>query len=106
MLTVKMTGRHEQLKKIADAIANDIRYKDSEGRKLALGQLEACSSRMGFEGLLLKYVQRGVLTIALDDVKDLMQDWKETRDLMQFRIYEVLHHDLKEGEIPQSSDDD
>lgn len=108
--------RLNAIKKVGDAIAKSIR-KDERDRRL--GQLERANSygacrnvlrfvirdriRQGEEDPL--FLLDDYVTLLFPESADQMTLWRETRDLLVFRIYEQLHNWLKERGFVEEDDE-
>jgi CRISPR-associated protein Cst1 len=93
-------SRVNAIKLLGDNISNLIR--NSQNGKKRLGQIERTSNYASFRNVLLRLARDSVLSngqkplVLFDDyVKHLFpegaQGWRETQDLLLFRLYENLH---------------
>ena len=105
--------RIETIKKVADEIAIVIQQPDKKKR---LGQLEIAPNYASFRNVLRfiikdrKTMNAPTPLFTLDEyVEHLFPQgalgWKETQDLILFRLYETLHEWIKPEDLPQTDDD-
>jgi len=102
--------RIETVKRVSDRIAEIIRLKDSTKR---LFSIERANSYESLRGVLLNLVKDNITLgspgtlLTLDELtRDLFPEgafgWKETRDIILFRLYEILHDYLTaKKELPE-----
>ena len=109
-------GRLATLKRVGDAIAESIRRLDNTRW---LGQLESARRYRECRNILRFIVRERIgqgeaePLFSLDEyVEHLFPDtgsefteWRETRDLLVFRIYETLHDWLRERELPEAEEE-
>jgi len=103
--------RIETIRRVSDKIAEIIRLKDSTKR---LFGIEKASSYESLRGVLLSLVKDNITLrtseplLTLDELtQDLFPEgpygWKEIRDIVLFRLYEVLYEYLKtKRELPET----
>jgi len=103
------TKRIETIKRISDKIAEIIRLKDNTKRLVGIERARFYES---LRGVFLNLVKDNITLgspeplLTLDEfMQDLFPEgafgWKETRDIILFRLYEVLHDYLKaKKELP------
>lgn len=103
-------NRINAIKKVADAIAESI---EKTGRDRRLRQLEMAKTYREFQNVLLFIIKDRLKhgepdpLFTIDDYlnylfpysEDGISPWNETRYLLLFRIYELLHEWLKDSEI-------
>lgn len=105
--------RLETLKRVADEIAEVIR----NGKKSRLAELETAKSYASFRNVLLRCIKdrlRADASLPLfsfdEYVEQLFPDgaasWRETQDLLLFRLYEGLHDFLKKEGVPRTDVDE
>ncbi|NOZ24543.1 MAG: type I-B CRISPR-associated protein Cas8b1/Cst1 [Nitrospirae bacterium] len=107
--------RIETIRRLGDDIAEIIRTSGNGRRRL--GQLERAQNYADFRSVLLRLMRDSVALKAdrplfsFDDYSEYLfpdgaMGWKETLDLLLFRLYEVLHGWLvSEGVVVEESDD-
>lgn len=106
--------RIEIIKRLSDKIAKIIRLKDNTKR---LFDLERANSFESLRGVLLNLAKDNITVgsaeplLLIDEfVQELFPEgalgWRETRDIILFRLYEVLHEYLQsKKEIPEIIED-
>lgn len=99
--------RIDAIKRISDEIAEVIRQDDSDNPR-RLGQLERASTYGIFRNVLRLIIKERIKQGANSPLFSLEEyteslfpdgDWRETQDLILFRLYEVLHSWLREKGI-------
>ena len=109
-------GRLATFKRVGDAIAESIRQLDNARR---LGQLERARSYRECRNILRFIVRERIgqgeaePLFSLDEYVDHLfpdtggefREWRETRDLLVFRIYETLHDWLRERGLPEAEEE-
>jgi len=104
------TKRIETIKRVSDKIAEIIRLKDNTKRLFAI---ERANSYESLRGVLLRLIKDNITLgssdslLSLDELtQDLFPEgafrWRETRDIILFRLYEILHDYLRvKKELPE-----
>jgi len=106
--------RLETLKRVGDELSEYVKIRDDIKR---LNDLEMAGNYNSFRNVLRKIVKDRIKSNAdkplfsLEEyVKDLFPDgnlgWRETQDLLLFRIYENLHDWLKSKRLPENEDEE
>lgn len=104
--------RLDTIKRVADDIALVIR----NGKKARIADLESAKSYASFRNVLLRCIKdrlradAALPLFSLDEyVEQLFPEgaasWRETQDLLLFRLYEQLHDFLKKEGVPQTDID-
>ncbi len=108
--------RIEVIKRVADEIATVIRTDESKNPK-RLGQLERANSYTSFRNTLRLIIKERIKTGAENPLFSLEEyveklfpegalGWRETQDLILFRLYEVLHTWLRDKGIGVSEEEE
>jgi CRISPR-associated protein Cst1 len=108
--------RIEVIKRVADEIATVIRSDESKNPK-RLGQLERANTYTAFRNTLRLIIKERIKSGAENPLFSLEEyveklfpegalSWRETQDLILFRLYEVLHTWLRDKGLEISEEEE